>query len=154
MIRYAIQYMIWHNSFHNTFAILSWESEICDPGLWSGALCTRYNYCLHSNDVQWLQKWWHPWSFQMLCVCAEFAHFIGINWLLFVISPVHFYFGMCYNCTISHPYFLIVYRNTYRSLHIGSIPTYQCIVSALYATLTLNELKNKFKCITWINQNW
>ena len=69
-----IWYTIWctrYDMLRNTFAILSWETETCDPGLWSGAPHTTYYYCLCSNDAQWLQQWqppWSPWSFQVQCV--------------------------------------------------------------------------------------
>ena len=137
MIRYVIR-CTWHDMFRDTFAILTWEAEACDPGLWSEALhSTDYN-CLRSNDAQWLQQWWPPRSFQMQCVCDEFTHFIGIYWLFSVVSRVRF-FGMCYICTVSHRIVLRAYRDTYRSLRIGDIPVYRCIVSApCYGALELS----------------
>ena len=85
-IRYAIRY----DTFRDTFAILTWEAEVSDPGLRSEALhSTDYN-CLRSNDPQWLQQWRPPRSFQMQCVCDEFTHFIGIYWLFSVVSRVRF----------------------------------------------------------------
>ena len=38
--------------FRDTFAILSWEAEACDPGLWSEAPHSTYYNCLRSNDAQ------------------------------------------------------------------------------------------------------
>ena len=89
----TIWYMIrctQYDTFRDTFAILTWEAEACDPGLRSEALhSTDYN-CLCSNDAQWLQQWRPPRSFQMQCVCDEFTHFIGIYWLFSVVSRVCF----------------------------------------------------------------
>ena len=96
MIRSAhdtIWYAIWwtlYDMFRDTFAILTWEAEACDPGLQSEGLhSTDYN-CLYSNDAQWLQQWRPPLSFHMQCVCDEFTHFIGIYWLFSVVSRVRF----------------------------------------------------------------
>ena len=76
-IRYAIR-CTRYDMFRDTFAILTWEAEACDPGLRSEALhSTDYN-CLRSNDAQWLQQWRPPRIFQMQCICDEFTHFIGI----------------------------------------------------------------------------
>ena len=89
----TIRYAIWctrYDTFRDTFAILTWEAEACDPGQRSEVLhSTDYN-CLRSNDAQWLQQWRLPWSFQMQCVCDEFTHFIGIYWLFSVVSRVRF----------------------------------------------------------------
>ena len=79
-----------YDTFRDTFAILTWEAEACDPGLRSEVLhSTDYN-CLRSNDAQWLQQWRPPQSFKMQCVCDEFTHFIGIYWLFSVVSRVRF----------------------------------------------------------------
>ena len=73
--RYAqttIRYAIWctrYDMFRDTFAILSWEAEACDPGLRSEAPQSTYYNCLRSNDARWLQQWRPPQSFQMQCVC-------------------------------------------------------------------------------------
>ena len=50
--------------FLDTFAILSWETEACDPGLRSEALQSTHYNCLRSNDAQWLQQWRPPQSFR------------------------------------------------------------------------------------------
>ena len=76
--------------FRDTFAILSWEAEACDPGLQSDAPHSTYYNCLRSNDAQWLQQWQPPQSFQMQCVYDEFTRVIGIYWSLSVVSHVRF----------------------------------------------------------------
>ena len=76
--------------FRATFAILSWEAEACDHGLQSEAPHATYDSCLRSNDVQWLQQWRPPQSFQMQCVFDEFTCVIGIHWLLSAVSCVRF----------------------------------------------------------------
>ena len=130
-----IRYTIWctrYDMFCDTFAILTWEAEACDPGLRSEALhCTCYN-CLCSNDAQWLQQWRPPRSFQMQCVCDEFTIILleytdCYMWYLVFVSN----FGMCYICTISYRIVLRTYGDTYCSLCIGDIPVCRCIVSAL-----------------------
>ena len=89
MIRYAI-WCTRYDMFRNTFAILSWEAEACDPGLQSEAPPSTFYNCLCSNDAQWLQQWRPPQSFQMQCVCDEFPCVIGIYWLLSAVSHVRF----------------------------------------------------------------
>ena len=76
--------------FRDTFAILSWEAEACDPGLRSEAPHSTYYNCLHSNDALWLQQGRPPQCFQMQCVCDEFTCVIGIYWLLSAVSHVRF----------------------------------------------------------------
>ena len=56
----TIRYTIWctrYDTFRDTFAILTWEAEACDPGLQTEALHSTYYNCLRSNDAQWLQQW-------------------------------------------------------------------------------------------------
>ena len=99
-IQYAIR-CTRYDTFRDTFAILTWEAEACDPGLRSEALHSTDCNCLRSNDAQWLQQWRPPRSFQMQCVCDEFTQFIGIYcflWYLVFVSN----FGMCYICTVSY----------------------------------------------------
>ena len=120
------------------------HSYLGSRGLWSRpairVLHSTYYNCLRSNDAQWLQQWRPPRSFQMQCVCEEFTQFIGIYWLLSVISRVCFNFGMCYICTILYRIVLGAYRDTYHSLCIGDIPVCRCIVSALLNKLCLWDL--------------
>ena len=131
-IWYAIRFTR-YDMFRNTFAILSWEAEACDPGLRSEAPHSTYYNCLRSNDAQWLQHWRPPQSFQMQCVCDEFTCVIGI------------YCGISYSlltlvCVTTVPYriFLRAYRDMYRSLCTGGIPVCRCIVSALICDIVLS----------------
>ena len=140
-----MQYMMWctwYATFCGTFAVLSWEAETCGPGLWSGALHATYYYCLHSNDARWLQQCRPPSSFQVQFVCAEFAHFIGIYWLLLVVSCIRFYLGMLKLYHIISLFFQHLSRYpglyTYCSLCICGIPVCQCIVSALLANRNID----------------
>ena len=41
-----------YNTFRDTFVILTWEAEACDPALWSEILHSTYYNCLRSNDAQ------------------------------------------------------------------------------------------------------
>ena len=121
-IRYDTIWWTRYDTLRDTFAILTWEAEACDPGLRSEALhSTDYN-CLRSNDAQWLQQWRPPRSFKMQCVCDEFTHFIGIYWLFSVVSRVRFQLWH-----VLHLYRIVsssVYCDTYHSLCIGDIPVY------------------------------
>ena len=120
-----------YDTFRDTFAILTWEAEACDPGLQSEALhSTDYN-CMRSNDAQWLQQWWPSRSFQMQCFVMNLLILLEYTdcflcYLVFVSN-----FGMCYICTVSYRIVLRAYRDTYHSLCIGNIPVCRCIVSAL-----------------------
>ena len=127
----TIRYAIWctrYDMFRDTFVILSWEADACDPGLRSEAPHSTHYNCLRSNDAQWLQQWRPPQSFQMqlvfvmnLLVLLEYTG-CYLRYLMFVSN-----FGKCYNCTVSYLIFLRAYRDMYRSLCISGIP--MCDVS-------------------------
>ena len=101
-IRYAIR-CTRYDTFRDTFAILTWEAEACDPGLRSEALHSTYYTCLRSNDAQWLQQWRPPRSFHMQCVW--WIH--SFNWnILIVICDISCSF-LTLACVTSVPYRIV-----------------------------------------------
>ena len=114
-----------YDTFRDTFAILTWEAEACDPGLRSEALhSTDYN-CMCSNDAQWLQQWRPPRS------VLWWIHSFYWNILIVFCGILSLFLTLAFVTFVPYRIVLRAYRDTYRSLCIGNIPVCRCIVSAL-----------------------
>ena len=71
-----------YDMFRDTFAILSWEAEACDPGLRSEAPHSTYYNCLRSNDAQRLQQWRPPEFPDAVCLWWIYSCY----WNILVVS--------------------------------------------------------------------
>ena len=128
----TIRYAIWctrYDMFRDTFAILSWEAEACDPGLRSEAPHSTYYNCLRSNGAQWLQQWWPPQSFQMQCLWWIYSCYWNI---LVVICGISCSFLTLVSVT-TVPYCIVSSSERIAICTVASVSAvYRCIVSALF----------------------